>query len=60
VLQVGPLGDPARADRPILLIAFDCGFASVGPFNRAFKAETGLTPRMFRRRAEVKAAQEAA
>ncbi|WP_282008042.1 helix-turn-helix transcriptional regulator [Brevundimonas aveniformis] len=34
--------------RPILLIALDCGFASVGPFNRAFKAETGVTPRAFR------------
>ena len=34
--------------RPILLIALDCGFASVGPFNRAFKAETGVTPREYR------------
>ena len=37
-------GDP----RPILLIALDCGFASVGPFNRAFKAQTGMTPRAYR------------
>ena len=34
--------------RPILQIAFDCGFGSLGPFNRAFKAQTGLTPRSFR------------
>ncbi|NBW06639.1 MAG: AraC family transcriptional regulator [Caulobacteraceae bacterium] len=40
------LRDPAR--RPILDIAFDCGFGSVGPFNRAFKAEVGVTPRAFR------------
>lgn len=45
------LGDPALRGRPILLIAFDCGFASVGPFNRAFKDETGLTPRDWRNRA---------
>lgn len=32
----------------ILQIAFACGFASLGPFNRAFKAATGLTPRAWR------------
>lgn len=32
----------------ILQIALDCGFGSVGPFNRAFKQETGLTPRAYR------------
>lgn len=35
-------------DRPILHIALDSGFASVGPFNRAFRAETGMTPRAYR------------
>ena len=35
-------------DRPILGVAFDCGFGSVGPFNRAFRAEVGMTPRAFR------------
>ena len=35
-------------DRPILVIAFECGFGSVGPFNRAFKDEVGMTPRAFR------------
>lgn len=29
-------------------IAFETGFNSIGPFNRAFKAETGLTPKVFR------------
>ena len=35
-------------DRPILEVAFECGFGSVGPFNRAFKDEVGMTPRAFR------------
>ena len=43
------LGDPALDRLPILTIAYDCGFASTGPFNRAFKAETGMTPMQFRR-----------
>lgn len=34
--------------RSILEIALDCGFGSIGPFNRAFKAETGITPRAYR------------
>lgn len=38
----------AEHDRPILDVAYDCGFGSVGPFNRAFKAEVGTTPRAFR------------
>lgn len=43
------LADPAQAEVPILTIALDAGFSSLGPFNRAFKAETGLTPSEFRR-----------
>lgn len=46
------LRDPALAGRSILLIAFDCGFASLGPFNRAFKDETGMTPRAWRNQAD--------
>lgn len=43
----------ARADgtQSILDVAFDCGFGSVGPFNRAFKAEVGMTPRAYRAQA---------
>ncbi len=41
------LADPDD-DRSILDVAFDCGFGSVGPFNRSFKAEVGVTPRAFR------------
>lgn len=44
------LADPDRADRPVLTLALEAGFGSVGPFNRAFKALTGLTPTDFRRR----------
>ncbi|HEY2482215.1 MAG TPA: AraC family transcriptional regulator [Caulobacteraceae bacterium] len=43
------LGDPAQDPVPILTIALDAGFASLGPFNRAFKAETGMTPTEYRR-----------
>jgi AraC-like DNA-binding protein len=43
------LADPTQADVPVLTIALDAGFSSLGPFNRAFKAETGLTPSEYRR-----------
>jgi AraC-like DNA-binding protein len=43
------LGDPDQVDVPVLTIALDAGFQSVTPFNRAFKAATGLTPTEFRR-----------
>ena len=42
------LSDPDQRDVPISTIALDAGFQSLGPFNRAFKAETGLTPTAFR------------
>jgi AraC-like DNA-binding protein len=44
------LVDPARRDLPVLTLALDAGFQSIGPFNRAFKAATGLTPTEFRRK----------
>ncbi len=34
---------------PVLTIALDTGFGSIGPFNRAFKAHTGMTPTEYRR-----------
>jgi len=43
------LADPSQADVPVLTIALDAGFSSLGPFNRAFKAETGVTPSEYRR-----------
>ena len=46
------LADPGQAEVPVLTVALDAGFQSIGPFNRAFKAETGLTPTEYRRQAE--------
>jgi len=43
------LADPAQAEVPIITIAMDAGFQSLGPFNRAFKALTGVTPTEYRR-----------
>jgi len=43
------LGDPARRTLPVLTIALEAGFQSIGPFNRAFKAATGFTPSEYRR-----------
>jgi AraC-like DNA-binding protein len=45
------LADPSQSGVPILTIALDAGFSSLGPFNRAFKIETGVTPTEFRRAA---------
>jgi AraC-like DNA-binding protein len=45
------LADPDQAEVPVLTIALDAGFQSLAPFNRAFKADTGVTPTEFRRRA---------
>ena len=35
------LADPTQAEVPVITIAMDAGFQSLGPFNRAFKATTG-------------------
>ena len=43
------LSEPSQRDVPVLTIAMDAGFQSIGPFNRAFKADTGMTPTEFRR-----------
>ncbi len=40
--------DPSQREVPISTIALDVGFQTLGPFNRAFRAETGLTPSAFR------------
>ncbi|WP_338691320.1 helix-turn-helix domain-containing protein [Bradyrhizobium sp. 26S5] len=45
------LADTSQAEVPVLTIALDAGFQSLAPFNRAFKADTGLTPSEFRRQA---------
>ena len=43
------LTDPTKARMTVAVIAFDLGFGSLGPFNRAFKEATGVTPTEFRR-----------
>jgi AraC-like DNA-binding protein len=48
------LSDPSQRDVQVLTIAMDAGFQSIGPFNRAFKADTGMTPTEFRRHALVR------
>ncbi|RXT49105.1 helix-turn-helix domain-containing protein [Bradyrhizobium betae] len=50
------LSDPGQRDVAVLTIAMDAGFQSIGPFNRAFKAESGLTPTEFRRDALARSA----
>ncbi len=52
------LADPADARTPVLTIALDVGYGSIGPFNRAFKETTGETPTEFRRRALAGAAEQ--
>jgi AraC-like DNA-binding protein len=44
------LADPAQARTTVAVIAYDHGFSSLGPFNRAFKAQTGVSPREWRTR----------
>lgn len=53
------LSDPNQRDVPVLTIAMDAGFQSIGPFNRAFKADTGMTPTEFRRDALTRASAAA-
>ena len=45
------LTDPAQREVPILTIALDAGFGSLGPFNRAFREAEDMTPSEFRTRA---------
>ncbi|MDN4502651.1 helix-turn-helix transcriptional regulator [Alteromonadaceae bacterium BrNp21-10] len=42
------LQDPANSHWPILVIGMESGFASVGPFTRAFKSFSGMTPSQYR------------
>ncbi|MGB7654729.1 MAG: AraC family transcriptional regulator [Novosphingobium sp.] len=42
------LADPAQREVPILTIALDAGFGSLGPFNRAFREAEGKTPSEYR------------
>ena len=42
------LGDPQDARTTIAAIAFDVGYGSLSPFNRAFRDATGQTPKAWR------------
>ena len=42
------LASADQVRKPVLTIALDLGYGSLGPFNRAFKAETGMTPTQYR------------
>jgi len=42
------LTDPDQREVPILTIALDAGFGSLGPFNRAFREAEGMTPSAYR------------
>lgn len=43
------LADAQERHTPVLTIAMELGYGSLGPFNRAFKERTGQTPTEFRR-----------
>jgi AraC-like DNA-binding protein len=42
------LADPEARHRNVAEVAYEVGFRSLGPFNKAFKDETGRTPTEFR------------
>jgi AraC-like DNA-binding protein len=43
------LRDPAQGRVPVLTIALEAGYGSIGPFNRAFRERFGCTPTQYRR-----------
>ncbi|GHA03242.1 hypothetical protein GCM10008090_10300 [Arenicella chitinivorans] len=45
--------DQAKSNLSIATVAYDCGFNSLGPFNRAFRQQTGVTPREYRQSQSV-------
>ena len=47
------LGDPQLRRIPVLTIALEVGYGSVGPFNRAFKERFGVTPTEYRRQSST-------
>ena len=44
------LADPVKADVPVITIAYEVGYGSLGPFNRAFREIVGESPTEYRRR----------
>jgi AraC-like DNA-binding protein len=49
----GRLGDPQLRRIPVLTIALEVGYGSIGPFNRAFKERFGVTPTEYRRQSST-------
>ncbi|MCW5752923.1 MAG: helix-turn-helix transcriptional regulator [Alphaproteobacteria bacterium] len=52
------LADPRETRVPILTIALEAGYGSIGPFNRAFRAAMDETPGEYRRRRLAEARPE--
>lgn len=46
-------------DLPILSIALECGYGSIGPFNRAFRQRFGMTPTEYRAAARMERHRQA-
>jgi AraC-like DNA-binding protein len=46
-------------DLPVLSIALDCGYGSIGPFNRAFRQRFGMTPTEYRAAARMERLRQA-
>jgi len=42
--------DPEKSRIPVLTLAMDVGYNSLAPFNRAFRANEGMTPTAYRQR----------
>ena len=47
----------AAEELPILTIALEAGYGSIGPFNRAFKQRMGMTPTEYRAAARMQRAR---
>jgi AraC-like DNA-binding protein len=47
------LTDPSQENVPILTIALDAGFGSLGPFNRAFREAESMTPTAYKIKARA-------
>lgn len=45
------LSDPANARKTVAALAYDLGYGSLGPFNRAFREAKGTSPTEWRRQA---------
>jgi AraC-like DNA-binding protein len=43
------LREPRESRTPVLTIALEAGYGSIGPFNRAFRDRFGMTPSEWRR-----------